>query len=401
MNMSATAKVGSATDEDRVAVAECQPVTEDVGDAMSGTTDVTLRPLDAIAARRTGLVGLVAGGLFLCAAQWRMWATSHGSVIWTIVGVVGAVVALAGMWAAASRYRAFDAAAAWAVVWLAAVAVVGQWIPVAQQSSSPWLPHVAVAAIAVCAGTVCALIITGAHLGAFSAVATAAGVVAVVAVVAQYTRLASSAIAAGVLVAGVIALSAMPRLTCWLAWISTLPRPVVGRDVEAYEFTDVELAALQTRATRAARLRSALMPVAAATMAVAATWTLDAHSPYLGVEIAIVACTVVILVFHGRAMPDRAEAYTLLAAAAVTVFASAARLILIRPTGSWPAVTVVIVAAVTTMFVASTVLLSWPTAAPTPPRWVDRFESVAIVVVVPLCVWVAGLFAVIRNTTFR
>jgi type VII secretion integral membrane protein EccD len=378
-----------------------RPVTEDVVDAMAAATDGASRPLDAVAARRTGLVGLVAGGLFLCAAQWWMWAANHLSVIWAIVGAVGAVVALTGMWSAASRYRAFDAAAAWAVVWLAAVAAAGQWIPVGQRSGSPGLPHLAVAAVAVCVGALCALTITGAHLGVFSAVTAGAVVVAVVAVVAQYTHIASSAIAAGVLVAGLIGLSAMPRLTSWLAWISLPPRPLVGRDVEvASEITDAELAALQTRATRAARLRSALTVVAGGTMAAAAAWTPDTHSPYMRAEIAIVACTAVILVLRGRSMPDGAQAYALLAAAAVTIFASAGRLILARPTGWWPVVVVSVVAVATTVFVISTVVLSSQITAPTPPRWADRLEAVAIVIVVPLCVWVAGVFAVIRNTTF-
>jgi type VII secretion integral membrane protein EccD len=378
-----------------------RPLAGDVVDAMAAAPDRASRPLDAVAARRTGLVGLVAGGLFLCAAQWWMWAANHLSVIWTIVGAAGAVLALAAMWSAASRYRAFDAAAAWAVVWLAAIAAAGQWFPFAQQGGSPGLPHLAAAAVAVCVGAVCALVITGAHLGMFSAVVAGAGTVAVVAVVAQSTHVASSAIAAGVLVAGLIGLSAMPRLTMWLAWISLPPRPVIGRDVEvASEITDAELTALQTRATRAARLRSALTVVAGATMAAAAAWTLDTHSPYLRFEIAIVACTAVILVLRGRSMPDRAQAYALLAAAAFTVFGSAGRLILARPTGWWPVVVISIVAVATAVFVISTVMLSSQTTAPTAPSWADRLEAVAIVLVVPLCVWVAGVFAVIRDAAF-
>jgi hypothetical protein len=52
------------------------------------------------------------------------------------------------------------------------------------------------------------------------------------------------------------------------------------------------------------------------------------------------------------------------------------------------------------VFVISTVVLSSQTTAPTAPSWADRLEAVAIVLVVPLCVWVAGVFAVIRDAAF-
>ena len=102
-----------------------RPVTEDVVDAVAASDDRNSRQFDSAAVRLAGLVGLVAGGLFLCAAQWQMWAANHLSVMWAAIGTVGGVVALIGLWSAASRYRAPDAAAAWTVVWLAAVAAVG------------------------------------------------------------------------------------------------------------------------------------------------------------------------------------------------------------------------------------------------------------------------------------
>jgi type VII secretion integral membrane protein EccD len=365
----------------------------------------TVSPFDTVAARRAGLLGLVVGGLFLCAAQWQLWATNGLSMLWALLGVIGAIAALVGMWSAANRYHAPDAAMAWAVVWLGAVAATGQWISLSPRTNSPGLPHLAAAAVAVCAGALCALLITRGQLGVFSAVMSIAAVVALVAVVAQYTSLATSAIAAGVVVVELITLSAMPRAALELAQISLLPVSRVGRNFYATrEFTDVALFSLQTRIRRAATLRSALTPVAGGILAVAAAWTLDPQSHYVPIEIGIVACTVLILVFRGRTMADRRQAYATCAAAAVTTFASAARLILAWPTGWRPLLVMSVVAIVLAVFVIATMVVPrrpmGPMLLPIAQRLAQQIEAVAIVLVILLCVWVSGVFGLIRNVTF-
>jgi type VII secretion integral membrane protein EccD len=357
-------------------------------------------PFDAVATRRAGMVGLAAGGAFVCAAQWRMWAASHLPMVWAVIGGVGALVALIGMWSAASRYRAPDAAAAWAAVWLVAAAAAGQWIPVSARAGSPGMPQLAVAAAGVCAAALCALIITDAHFGVFCAIAVAAGVVAVVAVVAQCTDLAASAIGAGVQIAGLVALSTMPRITVRLAQISLSPVPGARHGLDtAREFSDAVLVGLQARAGRAVQLRPALTVLTGGIVAAVAVWTLDPHSRYLGVEIPIVACSALILVLRGRTMTDLLQACALFTGAAVTVFASAGRLILTWPTGWRPVVVVCVVAAATAAWVIWAAAVSSRPAAPTPPGWVDRLEATSIALVIPLCAWVTGVFGFIRDVT--
>jgi type VII secretion integral membrane protein EccD len=380
-------------------LASRQPISGSIDDVLS------VSPFDAVAARRAGLLGLVVGGLFLCAAQWQLWATNGLSMLWALVGAIGAIAALIGMWSAANRYHAPDAAMAWAVVWLGAIAAAGQWISLSPRTNSLGLPHLAAAAAAVCAGALCALLITRGQLGVFSAITSIAAVVALVAAVAQYTTVATSAIAAGVVVVGLIALSAMPRVALKLAQISLLPVSRVSRNLYVTrEFTDVALFALQTRIRRAATLRSALTPVAAGIVAVAAAWTLDPHSHYVPVQIGIVACTVLILVFRGRTMADRRQAYATCAAAAVATFVSAARLILAWPTGWRPLLVMSVVAVVVAIFVIATVVIPrrpvGPMLLPVAQRLAQQIEAIAIVLAILLCVWVSGVFGLIRNVTF-
>ena len=106
---------------------------------ISGYIDkvLTVSPFDTVAARRAGLFALVVGGLFLCAAQWQLWATNGLSILWALIGAAGAIAAFIGMWSAANRYHAPDAAMAWAVVWLGAIAAAGQWIPSSSPANSP------------------------------------------------------------------------------------------------------------------------------------------------------------------------------------------------------------------------------------------------------------------------
>jgi hypothetical protein len=374
---------------------------------ISGYIDkvVTVSPFDTFAARRAGLLALVVGGLFLCAAQWQLWATNGLSTLWALIGAAGAVAALVGMWSAANRYHAPDAAMAWAVVWLGAIAAAGQWIPLSPRANSPGLPHLAPAALAVCVGALCALLVTRRHLGVFSAITVIAGVVAVVAVVAQYTSVATSAIAAGVEVVGLIALSAMPRVALELAQILQLPVARIGRKAYAtMEFTDAALFALEARIARAATMQSVLTPVASGIVAVAAVWTLDPHSRYVPVEIGIVTCIVSILVFRGRTMADRRQAYATCVAAAVATFGSAARLIVAWPTGWRPLVVMSVLAVGLAVFVIGTVVVPrrpvGPMLLPIAQRLAQQIEAIAIVLAILLCVWVSGVFGLIRNVTF-
>jgi len=240
--------------------------------------------------------------------------------------------------------------------------------------------------------------ITGAHLGVFSAITAGAGVVATVAIVLRLTNVAQSALAAGLLIGGLIALSAMPWLVSQLARIS--PRRLLafrGNIGAASEFTDGMLVRLQDRARRAVQLRSALTMLTAGVVAAAAVWTLDPDSELLPVEIGIVACTTLILALRGRTMTDRSQAYALFAAASATIFVSAGRLILAWPTGWRPAVVVGVVALTTATWVICAVVLSSRSLTPVWQRWTGRVEEVGIVLVIPLCVWVSGTFAVIRN----
>lgn len=379
-----------------------RPVIEDVVDAVAAAAAQAATPFDTEAARRAGLAALVAGGLALCAAQWQLWAVGGYSWPWTAGGVVGALVALIAMWSAARRYRARDAATAWSVVWMAAVACLAQVVPVSQRTELPGLAHLLVAAVAVGAAALCALWITGSHPAAYSAVTATSAALAVVCAVQQYTNLPPSSVAAGTLALGLVALSAVPRAALSLARISLPQVPAPGQNVEvAADISDMEMESLRVRARRAVQLTSGLMVAAVIVVTAAAVWALDPHSYYRWIQIGIVSCTVIILVLRGRTVADRTESYAMFTGAGVVIIASAARLLIAWPAGLRPLIVVLGVAALTAALVLAAVVVAPRSLSPTLSGWVQRLEVVALAVVIPLCVWVTGIFAVIRDVSFR
>ncbi|WP_084020451.1 type VII secretion integral membrane protein EccD [Mycobacterium avium] len=379
-----------------------RPVIEDVVDAVAAAAAEAATPFDTAAARRAGLAALVAGGLALCAAQWRLWAVNGYSWPATLGGVVVAVVALIGMWSAATRYRAGDAAAAWSVIWIAAVGCLAQVVPVSQRTGLPGLAHLLVAAVAVGAAALCALWITGAHPAAYSATTATAAAAALLSALLQYTSLAPSSVAAGTLALGLVGLSSVPRAALTLARIS-LPRlPAPGQEVEVSgDISDTEMESLRIRARRAVQLTSGLMVAAVIVVTGAAVCVLDPHSYYRWLQVGIVACTVIILVLRGRTLSDRIQAYAMFAGAGVITIAAAARLLIAWPTGQGPLIVVLVVAVLTAVLVLGAVVGAARPLPETLSDWVQRLELAALAVVIPLCVWVTGAFAAIREVTFR
>jgi len=375
-----------------------RPVTEDVIDAVAQSAAAAGRLFDATAARLAGLAGLVVGGVALCAAQWMLWAANGYSMSWMLGGVAGAVVALVGVWSAARRYQADDAAAAWAVLWVVSAAVVGQVIPVSQRTSAPGVAHLMVSLVGVGAAAVCALAITRKHLAAISAVASLCAALAVVCAVIEYTGLAPSAIAAGVLIAGLTGLQLAPKAARSLARISLPKVPADGETINVdAELSATELETLRVRARRAVQMSSGLIICAVAITAAATVWTMDPRSYHAKAELGIAICVAIVLVTWGRTMSNAIQAFSMFAGAAVVILGCGYRLLVARPSGWQPIAVLTVVAAVIVALVLIAVVVTPRGVNPIVGRAVEWLSVVALTVVYPLCAWVTGVFAVLRD----
>lgn len=376
-----------------------RPVIEDVVDAVSEAASAAARPFDDAAARLAGLAALVTGGLALCAGQWALWAVNGFSWPWLLVGLVGAVVALVGMTSAALRYRAPDAATAWSVIWLVAAAAIGQAVPVSERTHTPGAAHLLIAAVGVAAAAVYALLITRQHLATYSAITAAAMSLAAVCAVVEYTDMKPATVAAGALLVGLVGLLQVPRTALVLARITLPPVPAPGQedlDVGAGVSFD-ELATLRTRSYRAVQLTSGLMVATVATVAVAAGWLLDPHSYYIKQMIAINVCVVLVLVIRGRTMPNRIQAFAMFTGAAAVIIAAATKMLAAAPDGTTPIVVMATVAAATTALVLIAIAVAPRSVNPRIGRWVQWLGNGAMGLAFPLCIWVMGIYAAIRD----
>jgi type VII secretion integral membrane protein EccD len=375
-----------------------RPVIEDPIDAVAEAAKAAGRLFDEAAARLAGLVGLVAGGVALCAAQWMLWAANGYSMRWMLAGAVGAAVVLAGMWSAARRYRSEDAAAAWAVLWVASAAVVGQAIPVSQRTAAPGLAHLMVSLVGAGVAAVCALVITRKHLGVISAAASLAAVLAVVCGVAEYTELAPSAIAAGVLIAGLTGLQLAPTAALSLARISLPKVPADGQTIPvdaAMSATEIE--SLRMRARRAVQMSSGFIVSAVVITAASTIWAMDPQSYHAKAELGMAICVAVVLVTWGRTMSNGIQAFSMFAGATAVILGCACRVLIADPTGWQPIVVLTVVAAAMVGLVLVAVVVTPRGVNPIVGRAVEWSAVVALTVVYPLCAWVTGIFGVLRD----
>jgi len=375
-----------------------RPVIEDVIDAVADAASSAGRPFDESAARLAGLVGLSVGGVSLCIGQWRGWAASGHAWWWLVIGLVGAVIAFVGTWSAARRYEANDAATAWAVVFVSASAVVGQAIPVSQRTGSLGMAHVMVSAVAVGAAAIGVLLITRRHLAIVSAVVSIAATVAVISAVGQYTELQPSAIAAGVLIAGLIGLQMGPRTAASLARIALPKVPAENEPIEVGgEISDQELATVRLRSQRAVQMTTGFVVAAALIVALATVWTVDPASYHWIVELVIAVCVVVVLITWGRTLSNGVQAFSLLAAATIVILGSSARLLGAWPTGWKPAIVIGVVAVAMTVLVIVAVVVTPRGVNPRIKRLVEILGVMALVAAYPLAAWVTGIFGVLRD----
>jgi type VII secretion integral membrane protein EccD len=374
-------------------------VREDVIDAVAEAAATAGRPFDSAAARIAGLTALVVGGVALCVAQWQLWVSSGFSWGWVVAGAVGALVAFIGMWSAARRYEAGDAATAWTVVWVSAAAAIGQAVPVSQRTGYLGTAHLMASAAGGAVAAVCALLVTRRHLAVTSAVVSLAGALALICALVEYTELQPSAIAAAVLIAGLIGLQLAPSVSAGLARISLPKVPADGEtEVEVGgEITAAELDTVRRRAHRAVQLTSGFIVAAATIAAVAAVWMMDPDSYHWKAELVIVLCTFIVLTTWGRTMSDRVQALAQFAGAAIVVLGSAARLLWARPTGWEPIVVVAVVATTITVMVVIAVVVMPRGVSPRVGRAAENLGVLALVAVYPLSAWVTGIFGVLRD----
>ncbi len=387
-----------------VSAKESPALFDDVIDAVSRLTANDFRGWSPSAARWTGLVASVVAAVLALA----LFAAGRADGLGIAAPFLATGVGIGAAVAAAIAARKYDDELT--AVWLSFGALLllfgGAALFVPGDLGSPHLllgfSVTLVAAVAVYRATG-----TGATL--FTAAITVAVCGGVAALVRMVWDPALPKIGAGLLVAAIVLISAVPRLSAVLARLPVPPVPTAGGAIDpadheqrptiegigAIGATALPSAAGLARRARVANQYQTGLLIGCAIAGVAGA--LGAADPlgnarWQGIALAVV--TAIILCLRGRAFADLAQAATLIIAGATIVAALLAGLAL---GGADPLLSGGLLLALAVAVVVFGVIGPHIEITPVTRRSGEIFEYLLICTVIPLVLWIMGVYAMARN----
>ncbi|MGV9972241.1 type VII secretion integral membrane protein EccD [Nocardia beijingensis] len=252
--------------------------------------------------------------------------------------------------------------------------------------------------------------ITGAGATLFSCAAALAVIAGVAAAIHLIWHPGLPKLSAGLLVAGIAIISAVPRLAAVLARLPIPPVPTAGGAIDPADHEPrptiegigaigasalPSAAGLGARARTANRFQSGLVAACAASAVVGAFGVADPlGSPrWQGISLAVV--TAIILALRGRSFADLAQAATLIGGGCLTA------VVLIAGFAVGDADHTLLAAGVLLAFATGVVgfgvIGPHIEVTPVTRRMIEIFEYLLIVSVIPLVLWVMNIYSMARN----
>ncbi|MEU6830986.1 type VII secretion integral membrane protein EccD [Nocardia beijingensis] len=252
--------------------------------------------------------------------------------------------------------------------------------------------------------------ITGAGATLFSCAAALAVIAGVTAAIYLIWHPGLPKLSAGLLVAGIAIISAVPRLAAVLARLPIPPVPTAGGAIDPADHEPrptiegigaigasalPSAAGLGARARTANRFQSGLIAACAASAVVGAFGVADPlGSPrWQGVSLAVV--TAIILALRGRSFADLAQAATLIGGGCLTAVALTAGFAV--GDGDYTLLAAGVLLAFATGVVGFGVIGPHIEVTPVTRRMIEIFEYLLIVSVLPLVLWVMNIYSMARN----
>ncbi|UGT60012.1 type VII secretion integral membrane protein EccD [Nocardia asteroides] len=388
-----------------VAAKEAPVLFDDVIDAVSRLTATQFRGWTGGSARWTGLVASLFTVLAVLALL--VVARRHGDPLapaFALTGTAAAAFTAAGF--AARRYRDQLTAA-----WLAADGLLLIFAGAALFVPGPLgSAHLLLGSSVVLVAAVLGYRLTGTGAALFVAVAALALVAGGAAAVYLVWHPGLAKLAAGLIVVGIATVSMVPRLAAVLARLPIPPVPTAGAAIDpadheprptlegigAIGATALPSAAgLELRARAANRYQSGLVVACAITTVVGAFGAADplGAARWQGLTLAVI--TAIILCLRGRAFADLLQAVTLIGAGCVIIVTLIAGLAL--GDSELELIAVGLLLAFGAGAAAFGVIGPHVEATPVTRRGIEVFEYLLIVAVIPLVLWIMGVYSMARN----
>lgn len=271
-------------------------------------------------------------------------------------------------------------------------------------------PHLLLGSSVVLVAAILGYRLTGVAATLFSGAAAAAVIALTTAVIYLIWHPGLPKVAAGLLVAGIMLLSAVPRLAALAARLPIPPVPTAGAAIDpadheprptiegigAIGATALPSAAgLGERARAANRFQTGLIVACTASTVIGAFGVADPLGSYRWQGIALAVITAVILSLRGRSFADITQAATLIGGACVTLVA----LIVGLSLGDSDLILgcAAILLAFTLGVIGFGVIGPHIEVTPVVRRGIELFEYALIVAVIPLVLWVMGVYGMARN----
>ncbi|MER7453418.1 type VII secretion integral membrane protein EccD [Nocardia beijingensis] len=379
---------------------------DDVIDAVSRLTAVEFRSWSPSAARWTGLAVSVVAVVAALFALARSRSDGDGLAAPLLLAGFG-LAAFAAAVIAAHRYSD-ELTATWLGLDGVLLLFSGAALFVPDSLGSP---HLLLGFSVVVVAAVLGYRFTGAGATMFATTVTVAGLGAGAAAAQMIWDVALPKIAAGVLVAAIAGLSAVPRLAAALARLPVPPVPTAGAAIDpadheprptiegigAIGATALPSAVgLGQRAKAANRFQSGMLAgctIVAVAGALGAAAPLDAHRHWPGIALALVAMAV--LCRRGRSFADLTQAAILITGGCVLGIGLGAGLALADSAGRLYA------AGLLLLFAAAAagfgVIGPHVEATPVTRRTGELFEYLLIISLIPLVLWVMDVYATARS----
>ena len=388
-----------------VAAKESPALFDDVIDAVSELTTTSFRHWSPISAAWMGLIGalvaVLAGTGLLVAAR----AEDAGWVIGFLPAGVGAAAMVSAV-IAVRRYGASLASVLLSLHGVLLIAAAGMlFVPGPVEA-----PNVLLGAVAALVAAGVGYSVTGVGATMFAAAITTALFVGVTAAVRMIWEFEPDKIAAAVVIAAIVVIGAAARTAVATARLPVPPVPTAGAAIDPADheprptIEDIgaigasalpSAAGLEQRARAANQYQSGMIIGATAAGVVGAVLAADPlGSPrWQGITLAVIVA--IILCLRGRSFADLTQAATLIGGGVTTVLALPVALALGRPESLVPCAAVVF--ALGAAAVAFGVIGPHTEMTPVVRRAGEIVEYLLIVAVVPLVLWIMGVYAAARD----
>ncbi|MER7451919.1 type VII secretion integral membrane protein EccD [Nocardia beijingensis] len=388
-----------------VAAKEAPALFDDVIDAVSRLTAEEFRSWSGAAARWMGLV--VSALTVLATLAVLALSRGNGDPLAPALALLGCGTAAFVAAGIAARRYADQVTATWLSLDGLLLLFGGAALLVPGALGSP---HLLLGSSVLLIAALLGYRITGAGATLFSCAAALAVIAGVAAAIHLIWHPGLPKLSAGLLVAGIAIISAVPRLAAVLARLPIPPVPTAGGAIDPADHEPrptiegigaigasalPSAAGLGARARTANRFQSGLIAACAASAVVGAFGVADPlGSPrWQGVSLAVV--TAIILALRGRSFADLAQAATLIGGGCLTA------VVLIAGFAVGDADHTLLAAGVLLAFATGVVgfgvIGPHIEVTPVTRRMIEIFEYLLIVSVIPLVLWVMNIYSMARN----